>query len=147
MNEDGLGRESWKCKPITNISTPRESQGRGNIRQKLTSAELYKKHKLLAINGLKETSSRLSEEVCSYKIWPPVGDSNPCYWNENPVSWTWLDEREKIDYGVEATPVAPMCKFFFLILQKNERFSSGRQKKRFQKRARKLLKPLRVSIL
>ena len=26
--------------------------------------------------------------------WRPVGDLNPCYRDENPVSWTWLDERD-----------------------------------------------------
>ena len=26
--------------------------------------------------------------------WRPVGDSNPCCRDENPVSWTWLDERD-----------------------------------------------------
>ena len=26
--------------------------------------------------------------------WRPVGDLNPCYRDENPVSWTRLDERD-----------------------------------------------------
>ena len=40
LDEAGLGRGSWKRKPIINIGTSRESRGRGQIRQKWTFEKL-----------------------------------------------------------------------------------------------------------
>ena len=42
LDEAGLGRESWKRKPIMNIGASRESRGRSQIRQKWIFTELSK---------------------------------------------------------------------------------------------------------
>ena len=46
---------------------------------------------LLHSNGL---STEIAMARKLLEKWRPVGDSNPCCRDENPVSWTWLDERD-----------------------------------------------------